>query len=215
MVWLFGAVSQRSVVRISALAALCVAPLPSCATAQQYDTQSGEAGSNRAGDYSGGAGVPSNTGAGNSAGFISAGAPSGGSPGTGGGSTGFGGSSSGGAPGTAGSPSGGVPGTAGSPSGGSAGTAGSPAAGASGSAGSGTAGAPGGAGSTGNGGTCAPAYAKTACLNLAVGTKVSAAAHNWTCANGNCRNCDNVAACEPGATGCPWGVVWTDNGSCK
>ena len=28
-------------------------------------------------------------------------------------------------------------------------------------------------------------------------------------------NCAGHATCEPGATGCPWGTVWTDGGSCQ
>jgi hypothetical protein len=32
--------------------------------------------------------------------------------------------------------------------------------------------------------------------------------------NDNCKNCATFASCAPGATGCPWGTVWTDAGSC-
>jgi hypothetical protein len=45
-------------------------------------------------------------------------------------------------------------------------------------------------------------------------TKVSRNGHNWTCSNGNCANCAGYESCSPGGTGCPWGVVWTDNGVC-
>jgi hypothetical protein len=118
-----------------------------------------------------------------------------------GGATSFAGSSSAGAP-AAGSGSAGKSGTGGSTGSAGAGTAGAASAGAS------------SGGATG-GGTCAAAFAKSVCLNLTVGTKVSAGGHNWTCNNDNCRNCDNTPACEPGASACPWGAVWTDNGGCN
>jgi hypothetical protein len=65
------------------------------------------------------------------------------------------------------------------------------------------------------GGTCAAAYANGSCTSYFTGSKVSRNSHNWTCANQNCMNCANTPSCEPGNTGCPWGVVWTDNGTCN
>jgi hypothetical protein len=67
----------------------------------------------------------------------------------------------------------------------------------------------------GTGGTCSPAYAQGNCLSYLQGTKVSSGGHNWTCSNGNCANCAGYASCAPGGSGCPWGVVWTDNGACN
>jgi hypothetical protein len=69
--------------------------------------------------------------------------------------------------------------------------------------------------SGGSGGTCAAAYANSACLTYYAGIKVSRNGHNWTCSNGNCMNCATYTSCEPGQTGCPWGAVWTDNGACN
>jgi hypothetical protein len=77
--------------------------------------------------------------------------------------------------------------------------------------GGGTANVCGGGGSS----TCATPYAQANCLTYAQGTKVSSGGHNWTCANGNCANCQGYASCAPGASGCPWGTVWTDNGACN
>jgi peptidoglycan/xylan/chitin deacetylase (PgdA/CDA1 family) len=68
----------------------------------------------------------------------------------------------------------------------------------------------------GGGGTaCATPYAQGNCLSYVAGIKVSRNGHNWTCSNGNCANCASTASCAPGATGCPWGTVWTDNGVCQ
>jgi uncharacterized protein YjbI with pentapeptide repeats len=64
-------------------------------------------------------------------------------------------------------------------------------------------------------GTCAAAYVQSSCLSLTTGSKVSKSGRNYTCANANCMNCASYATCAPGATGCPWGVVWTDNGACN
>jgi hypothetical protein len=72
-----------------------------------------------------------------------------------------------------------------------------------------------GAGGAPDAGKCAPAFASSACLNLDVGSKVSLGGHNYTCNNDNCRDCDNTPACAPGQSACPWGAVWTDNGSCS
>jgi hypothetical protein len=70
----------------------------------------------------------------------------------------------------------------------------------------------------GGGGSCAPAYDQAHCNNTAplydTGSQVSKNSHNYTCANSNCRMCTSYASCEPGGSGCPWGAVWTDNGSC-
>jgi hypothetical protein len=70
-------------------------------------------------------------------------------------------------------------------------------------------------GSAAGGGTCVAAYANGSCLSYYAGIKVSRNGHNYTCSNGNCMNCSGYPSCEPGATGCPWGVVWTDNGTCN
>jgi hypothetical protein len=72
-----------------------------------------------------------------------------------------------------------------------------------------------GGGGGGSSTTCGSAYAKTSCLLYVIGAKVSKGGRNYTCANGNCANCATHATCEPGATGCPWGTVWTDNGTCN
>jgi peptidoglycan/xylan/chitin deacetylase (PgdA/CDA1 family) len=77
--------------------------------------------------------------------------------------------------------------------------------------GGGTANVCGGGGTT----TCATAYAQGNCLTYATGTVVSNGGHNWTCSNGNCANCAGYAACAPGGSGCPWGVVWNDSGVCQ
>ena len=61
---------------------------------------------------------------------------------------------------------------------------------------------------------CAPAYSQSNCLSYIQGINVSSGGHNWTCSNGNCANCATFASCAPGGSGCPWGVVWTDNGPC-
>ena len=150
-----------------------------------------------------------------------------------GGDTSSGGDSSGGATSSAGASStfGGAPSAGGSSSagasaggktgGGSAGKSGaggSGTAGSTGSAGAAAAGAPSAGASSGGatgGGSCAAAYANGACLNLNVGTQVSSSGHNWTCNDANCRNCATYPACAPGASACPWGAVWTDNGSCN
>jgi hypothetical protein len=62
---------------------------------------------------------------------------------------------------------------------------------------------------------CQPAYAQNMCLTYFQSVKVSRNGHNWLCSNGNCANCATFASCAPGGTGCPWGVVWTDQGACK
>ncbi len=67
----------------------------------------------------------------------------------------------------------------------------------------------------GGGSTCATAYANSACLTYYAGKVVSRNGHNWTCSNGNCMNCANYTTCEPGSSGCPWGTVWTDSGTCN
>ena len=77
-------------------------------------------------------------------------------------------------------------------------------------------GAPGaGAGGAPDSGECGPAFATSACLDLTVGTKVSWGGHNYTCSDDNCRNCEDTPACAPSMSGCPFGAVWTDNGSCS
>ena len=72
-----------------------------------------------------------------------------------------------------------------------------------------------GGGSSGGCGTCYTAYAQGNCLTYGVNTHVSSGGHNWTCSNGNCANCSVDDTCAPGGSGCPWGVVWTDDGTCS
>ncbi len=72
----------------------------------------------------------------------------------------------------------------------------------------------GGSSGGGGGGSCASAYSQASCLLYYQGAVVSSGGRNWTCANGNCMNCAGHATCAPGASGCPWGVVWTDTGTC-
>jgi chitinase len=67
----------------------------------------------------------------------------------------------------------------------------------------------------GGGSTCATAYSQGNCNTYVSGTQVSSGGHNWTCSNGNCANCAGYTTCAPGGTGCPWGTVWTDNGTCN
>jgi hypothetical protein len=67
----------------------------------------------------------------------------------------------------------------------------------------------------GGGTTCASAYLQGSCLTYSQGMQVSNGGHNWTCANANCANCAGYAACAPGGSGCPWGVVWADDGACN
>jgi subtilisin family serine protease len=67
----------------------------------------------------------------------------------------------------------------------------------------------------GSGPACATPYAQADCLSYLFGTRVSSSGHNWTCSNGNCANCAGFASCAPGGTGCPWGIVWTDDGPCQ
>jgi hypothetical protein len=62
---------------------------------------------------------------------------------------------------------------------------------------------------------CAAGYAQSGCLNgYGQNTVVSNGGHNWVCSNGNCTNCAGYTTCAPGGSGCPWGVVWTDQGAC-
>ena len=65
------------------------------------------------------------------------------------------------------------------------------------------------------GGSCAPAYVPSKCLTFKVGQRVSNGGRNWSCASPNCNNCGLVASCAPGASGCPWGAVWRDDGACR
>jgi hypothetical protein len=66
----------------------------------------------------------------------------------------------------------------------------------------------------GGGVNCRPAYASFNCASYVPGTQVSNGGHNFSCNSTNCQNCGANASCAPGASGCPWGKVWTDNGSC-
>jgi len=61
---------------------------------------------------------------------------------------------------------------------------------------------------------CQPAYAQGNCGSYVQGIVVSRNGHNWQCTNGNCSNCATYSSCAPGGSGCPWGVVWTDRGTC-
>lgn len=63
--------------------------------------------------------------------------------------------------------------------------------------------------------TCATPYSQSNCLVYQAGNQVSSGGHNWTCTTGNCRNCATHTSCAPGGSGCPWGVVWSDNGTCQ
>jgi hypothetical protein len=62
---------------------------------------------------------------------------------------------------------------------------------------------------------CATPYAVGNCLTYIQGTQVSSGGHNWLCSNGNCANCATFTQCAPGGSGCPWGIVWTDEGACQ
>jgi hypothetical protein len=64
-------------------------------------------------------------------------------------------------------------------------------------------------------GVCYTPYAQASCYAYTLGIQVSRNGHNWTCSSGNCMNCAGNASCAPGATGCPWGIVWQDNGLCR
>jgi hypothetical protein len=65
------------------------------------------------------------------------------------------------------------------------------------------------------GGNCAEPYSQSSCLTFTAGSQVSRNGRNYTCVNANCMNCATDPTCSPGATGCPWGVVWTDGGACN
>ena len=217
MVGLFQSLSRRNQLWRAILGAglaLGLAAFCGCATPTENDLPSNEVGG------APGAGGSSQTVAG--AAFAGAktgggaGAPSAGATGLAGASNGGasnGGASNGGASNSAGTQSGGAAhGGTGPMNGGAPGTAGA------GVAGHAAAGAPSAGASSGGatgGGSCAAAFSSGACLGMSVGTKVSAGGHNWTCNNDNCRNCENHPECAPGVTGCPWGAVWTDNGTCS
>jgi hypothetical protein len=62
---------------------------------------------------------------------------------------------------------------------------------------------------------CATAYSQGSCSSYVQGTKISYNGHNFTCSNGNCAQCSIYPTCVPGASGCPWGAVWTDGGACN
>jgi hypothetical protein len=61
---------------------------------------------------------------------------------------------------------------------------------------------------------CQTAYAQSSCGSYVAGVTVSRNGHNWQCTNGNCSNCATYASCAPGGSGCPWGTVWADRGTC-
>ncbi len=67
----------------------------------------------------------------------------------------------------------------------------------------------------GAGEACWTPFASGNCSSYRRGAKVSAMGHNWTCAKRACRECASYSTCAPGATGCPWGTVWTDGGACQ
>jgi hypothetical protein len=60
---------------------------------------------------------------------------------------------------------------------------------------------------------CSASYSQPACSSYGLGTVVSSGGHNWECTDGNCVNCASFSSCAPGASGCPWGAVWTDRGA--
>jgi hypothetical protein len=62
---------------------------------------------------------------------------------------------------------------------------------------------------------CSVPYGRSRCVSLIPGDRVSKGAHNWRCSVLDCMNCAGTASCEPGASGCPWGVVWKDEGPCQ
>jgi hypothetical protein len=62
---------------------------------------------------------------------------------------------------------------------------------------------------------CATSYSMGNCTSYVAATVVSDNGHNWTCAKQDCANCGTTSMCAPGASGCPWGVVWTDEGACQ
>ena len=62
---------------------------------------------------------------------------------------------------------------------------------------------------------CSAPYRRSRCVSLTPGDRVSKGAHNWRCSALDCKNCAGNASCEPDASGCPWGVVWTDEGPCQ
>ena len=63
--------------------------------------------------------------------------------------------------------------------------------------------------------SCRPRFAQSDCLTYAAGVVISSGGDNWRCTNGNCANCATIASCFPGASGCPFGVVWQDQGVCQ
>jgi hypothetical protein len=67
----------------------------------------------------------------------------------------------------------------------------------------------------GGGASCVPAYSQSSCYGYVQNTRVSTSGHNYTCTNGNCAQCSAYPSCAPGATGCPWGTVWRDDGACQ
>jgi hypothetical protein len=162
----------------------------------------GSAGAGGSGTTSGAGGTLGSGGSGSSAG-------AGGSAGRGGGGAGGGSGSGGSAAGRGGSS--GAGGTAGS--GGRGGSGGS--SGASGSSGAGGSSGRGGSGGAVGGPPCSAAYSNSNCFGYIAGQQVSRNGHNYTCAVGECRNCAATPSCEPGASGCPWGNVWTDDGVCQ
>jgi hypothetical protein len=63
--------------------------------------------------------------------------------------------------------------------------------------------------------SCPASFSPDGCLTHVQGTQVMLFGHRWECTSGNCANCATFAGCAPGASGCPWGVVWTDRGTCR
>ena len=61
---------------------------------------------------------------------------------------------------------------------------------------------------------CGGGFSQAACLAYKIGTVVQSGGHNYTCATANCMTCATYPTCVPGGTTCPFGVVWTDNGTC-
>jgi hypothetical protein len=111
------------------------------------------------------------------------------------------------------SSSGSSSGASGSSSGSSSSSSGSSSGATGSSSGSSSSSSSSGGSSSGGGSRCATPYAQSNCLSYTPGTVVSSGGQNWKCA-GACANCGWVASCAPGASGCPWGAVWTSEGTC-
>ena len=61
---------------------------------------------------------------------------------------------------------------------------------------------------------CQNPYSLDNCLDYMVGDTVLSGGHKWLCSVLDCENCATNPGCAPGGTGCPWGMVWMDQGTC-